>query len=267
MRENVTRPSRWGWRTAAVVTASAVVATASACGSSESASTAAPVADTAPVETLAPAAPTRFSPSRAYQWGLETDDGLKAALGVAFGTLAPAGTDPARLPEEFGGLLANCAVDPERDALLPVQLQVTNTTDGFSISPTVELRHDGRGAGTIEGASGSSCSQWDVYEHLGWNSIEPRGERTFNWLLILKDFYLPDMPSGDFTAFGDDRVRLKVLEGDLTEDQAFEPTCLTSPPASGWRGDWTSSLQAHFPILEGSREGFEEVPDELLPDC
>lgn len=259
---------------AALCFGTALALSATGCGAAEEAATttseAVIEAPAAVASTSTSNAPKRFSPGRRYQWGLENQDGLTADLRVEFGARIPAGDGATELPVEFAAQEAACSADPQRDALLPIRLRVTNTTDGFSINPAIEVRHDGRETGTIligtNYSDGASCSEWEIYEHLQWDGVAPGDERTVDWLLVLKDFYLPESPSGDLAVFGEHRAHLQVLEGEFADQDTFEPTCISGSVQSAWTGPWTSSLQSHFPILENAA-GFGESADEPLGEC
>jgi hypothetical protein len=142
--------------------------------------------------------------------GTSSDDYSASAVIVAY-PLEHADALPA-LPFSDRTALADCTVNTETDAVIPMSVTMTNTTPGFSavlqLNMTVGSNYSYGYGSSIEGdlsfSDGSSAcdgtnSREDgyVYSVIWSTPTPPQGRVTSDFFLVLHGYYTPAHPSGD----------------------------------------------------------------------
>jgi hypothetical protein len=154
---------------------------------------------------------------------LASEEGYKAKVELRRGRLTHAEADA-----ENGALYLGsaCAVDYERDAAMPFELTITNTTYGYSAQPTIHVfarTPHGELPGVsaeIGYSSGPECfglepdaspayeEDYGGYLHGGPSTpLEPGESTSAPGYFIVSNYYSPAAPSGN-----PDRIREALLE-------------------------------------------------------
>jgi hypothetical protein len=128
-----------------------------------------------------------------------------------------------------GRKVAACPVDPNTDALVPVEVQVANTTASFPSVLGMNLVVDSTGldvATDIRYASGPTCntpgsSSSDQVFGLEYDeSIAPGAAASTVFFLVLHGYYSPNLPSGDTARYDALVLRPTLTFGDTSSDSA-----------------------------------------------
>lgn len=156
---------------------------------------------------VAPAV-SQFAAERVYRWeAASSTTGSTSSLVAEFGDVLRVDSD---VPADFTPALDACQLDTERDAVLPLRLRATNTSDGFTFDLNIGFKVD-RGDYKYESDlpleaavlfdSGPSCAA-DSGE-IGSNLLSVEFarattgvERTIDALLVIRNYYSPASPGG-----------------------------------------------------------------------
>jgi hypothetical protein len=179
---------------------------------------------------------TAFVADRSYRWDTRSDSGGTATVTLELGEVTRAGEG---VPEQHAELTGICDVDAERDAFVPVRITVRNTTDGFSLSPSVTLRLnnvESRFDATVrvdaanDFSDGPQCDALtdgsiDDGTGVGFGDLAPEGEDSHDSLLVLHDYYTPAYPDGDDVGLGEWYGSVHVRE----ETSSMGTDCFDAP--------------------------------------
>jgi hypothetical protein len=148
-----------------------------------------------------------FQPTRTYEWEVEGDSGATARLKLELAEPF-LGSEP--LPSGFEGLDSACTVDAQRDAVIPIRLEVENTTDSFDLAAAVDLRVRqvkdevsaplgfDAASSFSDGPSCDALSSGSIDDGTGvkFESVSPGGSDDHNWLVVVHNYYSPAQPDG-----------------------------------------------------------------------
>jgi hypothetical protein len=108
-----------------------------------------------------------------------------------------------------------CTVDPERDAAVPFQLTLTNTTSGFSAAPGISIAESSGGVAAgqlieyaefLDGGVPQCQAISEQYNTSGADftiiptTLSPGASAVFDGFFIAKSYYAPDYPNGNTVA-------------------------------------------------------------------
>lgn len=187
----------------------------------------------------------------------EDDDGSTVAQKLEFADLVAASDFEA--PEGFERLANVCEVGRRRDAVIPGELVVRNTTNGFPVTflsgITITWPFDrGLDASVAQQFSdGPSCEpseDTDIVASVEFD-IKPAGTNTHEFLIVVRDYFSPRYPKGDSEGLADLRATLHTLYTGWTQ------TCLSA----------SAPLDGSFAQLDGGSITERAYGPEDLPAC
>jgi hypothetical protein len=137
-----------------------------------------------------------------------------------------------------------CSADPITDAIVPVRVQVENTTKKFPSVLGVDLQVSSSAldvASDVQYSTGPVCnspsnSTTNRVFGLEFNDpIGPGASASSDFFLVLHNYYSPSLPSGDVTDYGDLTLMPVLTFGDTDTDGARRetPTVVRMPGLSG----------------------------------
>jgi hypothetical protein len=170
-------------------------------------------------------------------------DGSSARAQLELGDLVAAGDFIA--PEGFAGLTNTCDLDFQRDALIPGELTVENTTNGFPIaitsgimiakpfSPEEGFYSLGPETSVAQSFSSSqSCEPANELDMRATVDFELSDGETgrHKFLIVVHEYYSPEYPQGDIESLG--YLRGGIYFPAMSSD--FDQTCVSaSVPVDG----------------------------------
>lgn len=169
----------------------------------------------------------------------ESGDGSTADLKLRVGDLVAAEDYVA--PEGFAGLESACEVDDERDALIPGELVVTNTTDRFPIEIDTGVMvakpfdNEGTLAFGSKGLNVSVAQRFSDHDGCEFEEADLLAEVNFElsedeigsheFIVIVHDYYSPEQPDGDEANLGYLRIAIDDRSSIIT---GWEQTCVSA---------------------------------------
>jgi hypothetical protein len=155
-----------------------------------------------------------------------------------------------------------CTIDPQKDAVIPMRLTVTETTPGtLALGQDVVLRIDNNlyVMSVEEYTTPGQCSRPEnskVGPTVGVGKNQNSRTSSISALLVIYNFYTPDHPDGNLTTFNAPAsvTRFNFIDGeDKYTGVVQEPDrsgWLTLPP-TGYPGAWISDYGASILFRTG----------------
>lgn len=236
-----------------------------------------------PTQTASTPTPASdFTPSRTYEWGVASYSKSSARITIEVGDLVAA--ENGNLPATFEEFRSICETDPQRDALLPIHMVATNTTDGFDAELKVNvitrtLKSSFGSTPALGSAStftdGPRCdepegvgSQTQV-AGVNFGEMTPNETKTHDWLLVIKDYYSPANPDGNEALLSQLAAGINVPSFASAEDVIPNTTCFSGTADRFYRG----SFQLHglgiwgaWPLADVKPDSREAGPKDP-PKC
>lgn len=201
---------------------------------------------------------TSFTPEASYTAKTKKSDGSTATMVIDRGKLTRAADG---VPAEFAEFPGICEANAQRDAVMPLRLAVTNTTEGFSSQISVGLLvsgFDGVAVGNFlvdiatSFSDGGKCASGPagvVQQYVDFGDVAPGATAVHDFVVVFHNYYSPDAPAGEKAALSELRANLLTGSG-----LASDTICFSGP----------GRLNAQFP-LDGST--IAGSPGSRLPDC
>jgi hypothetical protein len=197
----------------------------------------------------------------------------------------------------LGRKVKACSVDPITDAIVPVRVQIENTTEKFPSVLGVDLQVSSSAldvATDVEYSTGPQCnspssSSTDRIFGLQFKDpIGPGASASSDFFLVLYDYFSPSLPAGDVAAYSGLTVTPVLTFGDTDADGArreaatvtrlagssgpifaitgasAEPVPTTLTPNARRAGTYSYTLGAELNLRSGPGTNFQ--PLGLVPD-
>lgn len=168
-----------------------------------------------------------FVPEESFRGEVRARDGSTFDLEVEAGALTK---DRDEIPAEFSDLATTCELDPQRDAVVPIRLNVTSTNDeGFDQDISTGIVVSGfhtLDAGDISWevaesfSDGPECSESQgigrLEARVSFKGVGAGEDRSHELLLVIHDYFSPGSPEGREGDLADVRIGFPITGGVLT---------------------------------------------------
>lgn len=151
---------------------------------------------TVPVESAVPEDATGW-PKEIFEPTWNLGNGYTASSRLRLWQVSRSASHPANISFT---LPSSCKFQSGRDAVIPGEITITNTTSGWAIDPlTASLGTESGGSMALtQVVMESPRNDCGLTETATWvDPVEPQDSRTIAFFIVIRNYYTPEFPDGD----------------------------------------------------------------------